>query len=186
MTKEYPKTLYLHQPNWYNIDTTKLKTVTDVVGLLTALDMKVSENYEKFDEVKHLLIIPEKPKSLEEIQREYDERIKSIKLKFEVLQNRLERNYDLTFDRIIRNFEYAQNNGFFPISLTTSGTIGLSGSYLVNTGSNSVALVEIRPNANPVGYWSVKPNMRIWLDKTPNPIVRFFSKLLLDFTWVSK
>ena len=59
---EQPKT-----PNFYPINFEKLKgesvgTILYFLGILS-----FSEDYEHFDKIKHLLIIPEPPKSLEEI-----------------------------------------------------------------------------------------------------------------------
>lgn len=179
------KTLYLHQPNWYNIDTTKLKTVTDVVELLTALDMKVSENYEKFDEVKKFLIIPEPPKSLEDIQKEYnekyDERIKSIKLKFEVLQNRLERNYDLKFDRIINDFEYAKGHGRFPEPIKWC----YSTDNAISPGFTSYVIKQGNKHQ---GYYTFGNGkyFKYYMPDKPNMIVRFFMKTCLGFWWVDE
>ena len=74
--------------------------------------MNIGEDYEYYDKVKHLLIIPEKPKSLDEISQELDE-------KFEKLIEQYKRNsyaskltgqfnYELNFNRIFDNFEYAK------------------------------------------------------------------------------
>jgi len=191
MTDQQPFTLYLNQPKWYQVDVNKLRqsSMTDAAYLFGSLS--VNEDYEHFDRVKHLLVIPEEPKSLEDIQKELDDKIdahiKSVKIKFEVSKNRSERNYDLTFDRIISNFEYAQNNGFFPTSLTISGTIGFDGSYLVSNGSGGANWTTsnflIKPNARGVGYWEIQPNIQIWLNKKPTWIVRKCAKLFFYFGW---
>ena len=44
---------------WYDVDTTKITSIEDVKALISAIGMRVSETNENFDEVKHLLIIPE-------------------------------------------------------------------------------------------------------------------------------
>jgi hypothetical protein len=45
---------------------------------------------------------------------------------------------------------------------------------------------EFRIGKDVVGYWDIKPNIKVYLEKKPNRIVRYFSKLLLDFTWKDK
>ena len=176
-------------PKAYKFNLDKLsQELGDAVYIFSIIG--VTEDHEYFEKLKPYLDIPEEPKSLEEIQKELDDKIdahiKSVKIKFEVLKNRSERNYDLTFDRIISNFEYAQNNEFFPISLTTSGTIGLSGSYLVANGSGAASWSSnyvLRPDNIGVGYWEIQPNIQIWLNKKPTWIVRKCAKLFFDFGW---
>jgi hypothetical protein len=45
---------------------------------------------------------------------------------------------------------------------------------------------EFRVGPNEVGYWDIKPNIKVYLKKKPNRVVRYFTKLLLDFTWKDK
>ena len=54
---------YFHK--WYDVDTTKLTSVKYIAALFDAMGLKVSETNENFDKVKHLLIIPEEPQTLE-------------------------------------------------------------------------------------------------------------------------
>jgi hypothetical protein len=63
---------------WYDVDTTKLTSIKDVEAVFCAIGLKVSETNENFDKVKHLLIIPEQPKTLDEIQQEFDEKIDEL------------------------------------------------------------------------------------------------------------
>jgi len=42
---------------------------------------------------------------------------------------------------------------------------------------------EFRIGKDEVGYWDIKPNIKVYLKKKPNRVVRYFTKLLLDFTW---
>jgi hypothetical protein len=51
---------------WYDVDTTKITSIEDVKAIISAIGMKVAETNENFDEVKHLLIIPEQPKTMVE------------------------------------------------------------------------------------------------------------------------
>jgi hypothetical protein len=179
-------TLETHLPNWYQVDVEKLhhQRFEDVAYLFAT--MAVSKDYEHFDKVKKFLIIPEKPKTLEEISQEceekFDKHIESIKHKFAELKCHQEYLYNQKFNRIIENFESAKKYGSFPVRLT----VGTSdGSYLV--ANNTVPWsTEFRIGKTEVGYWSIQPNIKVYLEKKPNRIVRYFSKLLLDFTWKDK
>jgi hypothetical protein len=145
-----------------------------------------TENYEYFDVIKPYLDIPEPPKSLEEIQQEceekFDDLIERTKNSFYKSKYIAETLYDTKFNRIIENFESAKKYGSFPVRLT----VGTSdGSYLV--ANNTVPWsTEFRIGKTEVGYWSIQPNIKVYLEKKPNRIVRYFSKLLLDFTWKDK
>ena len=59
-------TLYIGTTKWYDIDTTKITSIKDVKALFDAIGLKISETNENFDKVKHLLIIPDQPKTLDE------------------------------------------------------------------------------------------------------------------------
>ena len=81
----------------------------------------------------------EEPKTLDDIQQEFDEKIdKLIKItkgQFEYSKIYAEKGYDHKFDKIIENFEYARKNGNFPLKLNLAyTTTGLSaGSYVENS-----------------------------------------------------
>jgi hypothetical protein len=188
---EETPTLEIHQPNWYKVDVEKLhyQRMEDVAYLFAT--MMVSEDYEHFDKVKKYLIIPEKPKSIEELQQELDEKFEKLiertHLEYRIGHNwtyKL-RKYDEFCKRQDADFEYARENGFFSPKLTVS--VGkLDYSNLVATSSSVSWGTEFRIGKDEVGYFSIKPNIRVYLEKKPNPIVRYFSKLLLDFTWKDK
>jgi len=57
-------TLHIYS-KWYDIDTNKITSIEDVRALFDAMGIRVSETNENFDKVKHLLIIPEEPQTLE-------------------------------------------------------------------------------------------------------------------------
>jgi hypothetical protein len=145
-----------------------------------------TEDFEYFDVIKPYLDIPEPPKSLEEISQEFDEKIdkqiESIKHKFAELKCHQEYLYNHKFNRIIENFEYAKEHGQFPVRLTIGNldcsTLGVSSAVDWST--------EFRVGKDEVGYWDIKPNIKVYLKKKPNVIVRYFTKLLLDFTWNDK
>ena len=166
---------------WYDVDTTKLTSIKDVEALFSAIGMKVSETIENFDEVKHLLIIPEEPKTLDEISQELDEKIDELientKNKFYQSKYISEKLYNTKFDRIIGDFEYAKEHGSFPHKLTFTVGDGLS----VNNWTTSNFVIKSTPMG--AGYWDVKPNIQIWLQVKPNWLVRKCAKIFFDFGW---
>ena len=157
--------------------------------------MNIGEDYEYYDKVKHLLIIPEEPKSLDEISQELDE-------KFEKLIEQYKRNsyastlttqsnYDWNFDRIIENFEYARENGNFPIKYTfTTGV--LDGSYLVSNGSGGVKFSSpsfvVKHGSSHQGYYTIGDDgyYKFYMEKKPNVIFRWFVYKLMGFRWVDE
>ena len=141
------------------------------------------EEYEYYDVVKPYLDIPEPRKSLEEIKQELDEKfeklIEQTKRNFYASKLTAERNYENKFDKIFDNFEIAKRTGSFPHRVKWVMGTGLS----VNSAFTSNFV--IKPNGNDVGYWEIQPNIQVYRKTKPNRIVRYFTKLLLDFTWKS-
>ena len=174
---------------WYDVDTTKLTSIKHVEALFSAIGLKVSETNENFDKVKHLLIIPEKPKTLDEIQQEFDEKIDAQIEKFKMCskwsREHAEERYNRKFDRIIQDFEYAKEHGQFPLKYTI-GT--LSGSYLVSNGSGAewTQSFVIKQGSNHKGYYTIgnRRYLRYYMPDKPNRLVRFFMKTCLGFYWV--
>jgi hypothetical protein len=181
----------------HKLDTSKLKTIKDIKNVFECMGLysNASEDNEKYELLKEYFTIPNEPqeikfelprKSLEEISQEFEEKIdkqiEDVEYKFAQLKYHQEYRYDQKFDRIIENFESAKKYGSFPVRLT----VGTSdGSYLV--ANNTVPWsTEFRIGKTEVGYWDIKPNIKVYLEKKPNRIVRYFSKLLLDFTWKDK
>ena len=180
----------------HKLDTSKLKTIKDIKNVFECMGLysNASEDNEKYELLKEYFTIPNEPqeikfelprKSLEEISQEFDEKIdkliEDVEYKFAQLKYHQEYRYDQKFDRIIENFESAKKYGSFPVTLT----VGTDGSYLV--ANNTVAWsTEYRIGTDEVGYWSIQPNIKVYLEKKPNRIVRYFTKLLLDFTWKDK
>ena len=146
-----------------------------------------TEDYEYFDVIKPYLDIPEPKKSLEQIQQELDEKfeklIEKTHLEYRIGHKWLYklRRYEEFCKRQDEDFEYAKEHGYFKKIHT------LDGSYLVSNGGGSVSFTtQYRAGDGEVGYWSIQPNIQVYLRKKPNPIVRFFTKLLLDFEWKDK
>jgi hypothetical protein len=173
-------------PSGYKLNPNKLKGAPQIILPYFVGAFYYTEDFEYFDVIKPYLDIPEPPKSLEEISQEFDEKIdkqiESIKHKFAELKCHQEYLYNHKFNRIIENFEYAKEHGQFPVRLTIGNldcsTLGVSSAVDWST--------EFRVGKDEVGYWDIKPNIKVYLKKKPNVIVRYFTKLLLDFTWNDK
>jgi hypothetical protein len=161
-------------------------------------DVDMVETVEFCDWCYNMAGQPENPKTLEEIQKELDKKFEEIieQYKRNSYASKLtaERKYEDKFDRISYNFQCAVNNGVFLqyLSLTTSGnaTIGngiVPNSYLDVSGSLNNTITHkfvMKPDAIGVGYWEIiDPNVRVYRKTKPNRIVRYFSRLLLDFRW---
>ena len=142
------------------------------------------EEYEYFDVIKPYLDIPEKPKTLEEISQEFDEkidkRIESIKHKFAELKCHQEYLYNQRFNRIIEDFKYAKEHGQFPQKsiLTYSTPLGVNGiasSFIIKQGNNHE------------GYYTIGNGyLRFYMTTKPNAITRWFMKNCLSFIWVNE
>ena len=185
------------EPLNHKLDVSKIQTLEDVRNVFECMNLYASaeEGNEQYELLKEYFTILNEPqeikfelprKSLEEIQQELDEKFEELLVKtqrkFDVSKESAEYWYNQKFNRIIENFESAKKYGSFPVRLT----VGTSdGSYLV--ANNTVPWsTEFRIGKTEVGYWDIKPNIKVYLEKKPNRIVRYFSKLLLDFTWKDK
>ena len=171
-------------PSGYKLNPEKLKRASQSVLPYILGCFYFKEEYEYFDVIKDYLDIPEPKKSLEEISQELDEKfeklIEQYKRNSYASTLTTESNYDWNFDRIFENFEYAKEHGRFKETYT------LDFSKLIATGSNVVSFTtQYRVGDGEVGYWSIQPNIQVYLRKKPNMIVRFFTKFLLDFEWKS-
>jgi hypothetical protein len=181
----------------HKLDISKIKTLKDVRNVFECMNLYASaeEDNEKYELLKEYFTIPNEPqeikfelprKSLEEISQEFDEKIDDLLVKtqrkFAVSKESAEYLYNQKFNRIIENFEYAKEHGQFPVTLTVGNldcsTLGVSNAVAWNT--------EYRIGVDEVGYWDIKPNIKVYLKKKPNRVVRYFTKLLLDFTWKDK
>jgi len=181
----------------HKLDTSKLKTIKDIKNVFECMSLysNASEDNEQYELLKEYFTIPNEPqeikfelprKSLEEISQEFDEkidkRIEDVEYKFAQLKYYQEHQYNQKFDRIIENFEYAKEHGQFPVTLTVGDL------YCSNVGMSSAVAwnTEYRIGVDEVGYWDIKPNIKVYLKKKPNRVVRYFTKLLLDFIWKDK
>lgn len=180
----------------HKLDTSKIQTLEDVRNIFEGMSLysNASEDNEQYELLKEYFTIPnelqklELPrKSLEEISQELDEKIDKLiedtKRKFYGSKIYAESRYERNFDKIFDNFEYAKEHGQFPVRLT----IGKLDYSTLTTNSTLSLNTEFRVyNNKEVGYWDIKPNIKVYLERKPNLIVRFFTKLLLDFTWKDK
>jgi hypothetical protein len=182
----------------HKLDISKIKTIEDIKNVFDTMSLvaSMSEDNELYEIAKEYFTIPYvEPKlefklprkSLEEISQEceekFDKHIESIKHKFAELKCHQEYLYNQKFNRIIENFEYAKEHGQFPVRLTIGN---LDCSNLIANNNTVSWSTEFRIGKDEVGWWDIKPNIKVYLEKKPNRIVRYFSKLLLDFTWKDK
>ena len=172
------------QPH-YKLDVDKIKTIEDVKNVFELLDLGfyLPEDHKNYKLFKELTIQPEEPrKSLEEIKQELDKEfgkiIEQTKRNSYASKLTAERNYENKFDKIFDNFEYAVRQGQFPVQR-------LFGIDYSNVGVNTAITSNfvIKPNAIGVGYWEIDPQIQVYRKTKPNRIVRYFSRLLLDFHW---
>jgi hypothetical protein len=171
---------------YYPVSLEKLQQASMKEVAILLLPMNIGEDYEHFDKVKHLLVIPEKPKTLDEIQQEleekFDELIEKTKRNFYASKLTAERNYEYKFDRISDNFEYAKEHGYFPFLNLAYTTTGLS------AGSYTETSFVIKQGNKHEGYYTIGNQrfLKYYMPDKPNRLVRFFMKTCLGFVWVDE
>jgi len=166
---------------YYPVSIEKLQkaSISDLAYLIAP--MNIGDDYEYFDEIKHLLDIPKPSKSLEEFKQELDSKFVELlvktKRKFAVSKESAKYRFKIKSDNANSRFEYARANGEFPqyLSLTTSGNVTIWGTEF-----------NLNPSKNSVGYYCVVPDVKFNMTKRPNRIVQFFMRNLLGFKWVDK
>jgi hypothetical protein len=177
-------------PKAYKLDPEKLKGASQsILPYLFGSNLHYSEDYEYFDKIKPYLDIPEKPKTLDEIQQEFDEKIDAQIEKFKLCsgwsRENAEERYNRKFDGIIKNFEYAKEHGQFPLKLnlayTTTGLSAYSSPY---TETSFV----IKQGNDHKGYYTIgnQRYLRYYMKDKPNRLVRFFMKTCLGFFWIDE
>jgi len=168
----------------YKLNPKKLKGAPQGILPYVVGAFYYTEDFEYFDVIKPYLDIPEPPKSLEEIQKELDEkidkRIEDVEYKFAQLKCYQEYQYNQKFDRIFEKFEYAKEHGQFPSKLTYSN--------LIATGSNITSTFVIKQGNKHEGYYTFgnRKYFKFYMPDKPNAIVRFFMKNCLSFVWVDE
>jgi hypothetical protein len=169
------------EPIGYKLNPNKLKGAPQSILPYVVGAFYYTEDFEYFDVIKPYLDIPEPPKSLEEIQKELDEkidkRIEDVEYKFAQLKCYQEYQYNQKFDRIFEKFEYAKEHGQFPSKLTYSN--------LIATGSNITSTFVIKQGNKHEGYYTIGNGyLRFYMPDKPNFIVRFCMDKLLGFKWI--
>jgi len=167
----------------YKLNPKKLKGAPQGILPYVVGAFYYTEDFEYFDVIKPYLDIPEPPKSLEEIQKELDEkidkRIEDVEYKFAQLKCYQEYQYNQKFDRIFEKFEYAKEHGQFPSKLTYSN--------LIATGSNITSTFVIKQGNKHEGYYTIGNGyLRFYMPDKPNAITRWFMKNCLSFIWVDE
>ena len=178
----------------HKLDTSKIKTFEDVKNVFECMNLyaSASEDAKDYELIKEYFTIPNPPqelkfelprKSLEEIKQELDEKFEKL-IERTHLQYRIghdwlykKKRYEEFCKRQDADFEYARENGFFPVKLKFVSNTELS----VN---NPVTSFEIRCGTNNAGYYTIgSGNVRYYMNKKPNWWVRNCAKIFFDFTW---
>ena len=185
---------------YYPVSIEKLQQASMREAAYLIAPVNIGEDYEYFDEVKHLLEIPAKifdaqrpRKSIEELKQELDEKfeelIEQYKRNSYASTLTTERNYDWNFDRIIGNFEYARENGYFPkVTFISSGTLDYSKLSVNSEVKFSSPCFMVKHGSSHQGYYTIGDDgyYRFYMEKKPNAFFRFFVYKLMGFRWVDE
>ena len=177
----------------HKLDTSKLKTIKDIKNVFDTMSLVASmdEDNERYEIAKEYFTIPYKHpeikgsfqlprKSLEEISQELEEKfeklIEKTHLEYRIGHNWFYklRRYEEFCKKQDEDFEHAKTYGSFPVTLTT---------MTVDYSKLGYTTEFIRFNSNEVGYWDIKPNIKMYLEKKPNWLVRNCAKIFFDITW---
>lgn len=181
----------IKQEKFYKINLDKLREKIDTLPYFLGI-LGYSEDYMYFDKIKHLLIIPEEPKSIEELSQELDEKFEELlvktKRKFAVSKETAEYYYNQKFRKINDDFEYIKEWGSLPrFTLTEGGILTNSNNYFISNSASSLSWsTEFRIGNGDAGYYTDGVGLRISMPKKPNMIVRTFMRICLGFKWVNK
>jgi hypothetical protein len=172
----------------YKLNLNKLKGAPQSILPYFVGAFYYTEDFEYFDVIKPYLDIPEKPKTLEEISQEFDakidKRIERVKEQFNQLGYTQEYQYQVKFNRIFENFEYAKEHGQFPLKLTIGK---LDYSNLIATGSNITSSLVIKSGGKEVGYYTFGNGyLKYYMNKKPNVITLWFMDKCLSIRWVDE
>jgi hypothetical protein len=169
------------KPEAYQLDIEKLRgQLGDAAYIFSFIG--INEEHEYFEQLKPFLIIPEEPKSLEELSQELDENLNKIIEKFKEKSEHSRKYAEYRFKQSSENqnyrFDFAREHGHFPQVLFTTG-----GGITINNSIMGAAFELRKSDGLGVGYWSIDPDIKVYPKTKPNRIVRYFSKLLLNFEW---
>jgi hypothetical protein len=179
-------------PSGYKLNPEKLKGASQSILPYVCGAFYYTEEFEYFDKIKHLLDVPEKPKTLEEHLQELNEKIDDLlvrtKRKFAVSKETAEYHYNRKFETINGNFEYARENGFFPPKYTLSGVFDCSTLSVNSQIDISSPSFVIKQSNSHQGYYTIGEDRyyRFYMEKKPNMIFRFFVYKLMGFKWIDE
>jgi len=170
----------------YKLNPNKLKEASQSILPFVCGAFYYTEDYEYFDVIKPYLDIPEPRKSLEEIKQELDEKFEKL-IERTHLQYRIGHNWTYTLRKYNQfckdqdaDFEHAKTYGSFPVKLKFVSDAGI---LSVNNATTSF---EIRCGTNNAGYYTIGAgNVRYYMNKKPNWLVKNCAKIFFDFTWKS-
>jgi hypothetical protein len=185
---------------YYPVSIEKLQQASMREAAYLIAPVNIGEDYEYFDEVKHLLEIPAKifdaqrpRKSIEELKQELDEKfeklIEQYKRNSYASTLTTERNYDWNFDRIVENFEYARENGSFPkVTFISSGTLDYSKLSVNSEVKFSSPSFVVKHGSSHQGYYTIGDDgyYKFYMEKKPNAFFRFFVYKLMGFRWIDE
>lgn len=178
---------------YYPVSMEKLEQASMKEAAYLIAPMNIGEDYEYYDKVKHLLIIPEQPKTLEQIEEELDEKFEELlvktKRKFAVSKESAEYHHNRNFDKIIGNFEYAKTQGYFPkITFISSGTLDYSKLSITGDAKYSSPCFMVKHGSSHQGYYTIGDDgyYRFYMEKKPNVVFRWFVYKLMGFRWVDE
>lgn len=185
----------------YVLDTNKIKTFEDVANVFKCINVICDLNVLEKDDPRYKLIkeyftVPykeETPNSIEEILQEYEKKSKKLienthfKYRFGSNWLSMMRSYNEFCERQDEDFEYAKEHGKFKERIRGAYTTKIKpGSYIVS-GDNGVTWTTTYNLGNGnAGYFLIQPNVKIYLDKKPNFVVRFCMDKLLGVRWVNE
>ena len=184
----------------HKLDTSKIKTFEDVKNVFECMNLyaSASEDAKDYELIKEYFTIPNPPqelkfelprKSLEEIFQELDEKFEKL-IERTHLQYRIGHDWTYTLRKYNQfckdqdaDFEYARENGFFPVKYTTIDYTTLSAG--IGCASYEQSLVIKQGNKHE-GYYTFgnRRYFRYYMPDKPTAVVRFFMKNLLGFWWV--
>jgi hypothetical protein len=137
----------------------------------------------------------QKQKSIEDIKKELNEKFdqieKNYKQKCILSKARADREFERFCKQQDKDFETAKITGQFPVRISLNCGVSLtgSGSVLVSSGTGATWTYShsynINKTGNSKGYWSFKPELKIYSEKKPNVFARQIAKLI-DLEWVNE
>lgn len=184
MTKQHKPIRIRKKIKYYPVSIEKLQQASMKEAAYLIAPVNIGEDYEYFEEVKHLLDIPPQPKSLEQIQKELDEKFEKLlvqtRSKFAVSKNIAEIRFEKFCHKQDADFEYAKEHGQFPqksiLTYSTSlGTNNIASSFIIKQGNKHE------------GYYTIGNGyLRFYMPYKPNAITRWFMDKCLSIRWVDE